>query len=429
MSELRVLIDEQAVGSLFQENSRLRFVYDSDWRHDPASVPLSLAMPLTQAEHGHKTVDAFLWNLLPDREDTLRQIAAEHGISARNPFALAGVRGEDLPGAIQIVAPERIAQLRKRERIVRISEADLCELLHNRKRAAGRTHIGQDSGFFSLAGAQPKLAVCRVGGRWYEQRGYTPSTHIIKPTMPDLVDQVENEHFCLQLARTVDLPAVRSEVRRIGDLQTIVVARYDRIRVQGTKRLPLDRAGGKVFRIHQEDLCSALSVHPANKYQALGGPGTKPIMRLLEGSGAPDIDRDRFIRACAFNYLVAGVDAHAKNYSVLMEAGGRFRLAPLYDIISALPYNAETFGELAMSIGGEKKVGRIRPRHWISAARDARYDPDSALGHVRDLIGRLPEAADRVFADCREVGFDSDLLATLVATLKTRCRELARIYT
>ncbi len=429
MSELRVLIDEHEIGTLHQlQGGRLRFVYDDEWRNLVDAVPLSLSMPLTRREHPHKPVNAFLWNLLPDREETLRQIAAEHSVSPRNPFALAGARGEDLPGAVQIVPKERIAHLKKRERITRISEVDLCTLLRNRQRASGHTHIGADSGFFSLAGAQAKVAICYVGGRWYEQRGYTPSTHIIKPAMADLESQVENEHFCLKLAGAAGLNAVKSEVRTIGDLSTIVVERYDRVRLRGRTRVKLDQAGGRVHRFHQEDICSALSVLPENKYQNLGGPGMKQVMRLLEGSGNAEVDRERFMRACAFNFAIAGIDAHGKNYSVLMEAGGRFRLAPLYDVISALPYDLETYNSLAMSVGGERKLRNIYPKHWEKAAAQCRYDPQKAVSHVREYCERLPDAAREVLGDCRKQGLRDDVLTTLVDRLAERAEALSKIF-
>lgn len=429
MTELLVLIDEEEVGTVHQGAAgKLRFVYNDVWRNLVYAVPLSLSLPLTAKDHPHKAIEPYLWNLLPDREDTLRQIAAEHDISHRNPFALAGARGEDLPGAVQIVPSERMGRLRKRERVTRVSEEQLAEILHNRQRASGKTHIGEDSGFFSLAGAQPKLAVCRVRGRWYEQRGYTPSTHIIKPSIPDLADQVENEHFCLCLAAAVGLHVVKSEVVRIGDLQTIVVPRYDRIRLKGRQRLSLDEAGGRVFRIHQEDMCSALSIHPANKYQHQGGPGIKSVMRLLEGSGNPDVDRERFVRACAFNFVIAGVDAHGKNYSLLMEAGGRFRLAPLYDIISALPYDPETYNRLAMAVGGERKYAKIYPSHWEKTAAECRYDPDKAVGHVREFIQSVSEVSQRVLAECRASGLALDTITVLTEKLAERCDRLQELY-
>ena len=221
---------------------------------------------------------------------------------------------------------------------------------------------------------------------------------------------------------------IKSEVVQIGDLQTIVVARYDRVRMKGRQRLPLDAAGGKVYRIHQEDMCSALSVHPANKYQHQGGPGIKQVMRFLEGSGSPDTDRERFMRACAFNYVIEGVDAHGKNYSLLMEAGGRFRLAPLYDIISALPYDRETYNRLAMAVGGERKHGKIYPSHWEKAAAESRYDEAKAVQHVREYISALPDAAQRVLEQCRASGRALDTITLLTERLSERCRTLRQLY-
>ncbi len=429
MSELRVLIDETEIGSLFQEKGgRLRFVYDSGWRNRVDAIPLSLSMPLTGTEFGDKVVTPFLWNLLPDREATLRQIAGEHGISARNPFALVGARGEDLQGAVQIVPPERISHLKKRERVVRISESQLHEVLLNRMRATGATHIGEDSGFFSLAGAQPKVAVCLINGRWYEQRGYTPSTHILKPAMPDLKEQIENEHFCLKLGEAIGLPMVRSEVRTIGDLKALLIERYDRVRILGHKRLALAASGGRVHRLHQEDMCSALSVHPEEKYQHLGGPGIKPIMNLLAGSGAPGVDRERFIRACAFNYVIAGIDAHAKNFSVLIEGGGRYRLARFYDVISALPYDAKTYSRLAMSVHGERRYSAIYPRHWEKAAAECGYDGGAALDHVRGYIAAIPDHAAAVLKQCERDELRSEVISQLAEALKQRCRALRETY-
>lgn len=429
MSELRVLIEEQEIGSLFQDKGgKLRFVYDSLWRNRVDAIPLSLSMPLTGVEYGDKAVRPFLWNLLPDREATLQQIASEHGISARNPFALVGARGEDLQGAVQIVPSERIPHLKKRERVVRVSEEQLHEILVNRLRATGATHVGEDSGFFSLAGAQPKMAVCLINGRWYEQRGYTPSTHILKPAMPDLKEQVENEHFCLKLGDALGLPMVKSEVRAIGDLKALLMERYDRVRLAGHKRLSLTAAGGRVHRLHQEDMCSALSVHPAEKYQHTGGPGLKPIMELLAGSGAPDVDRERFMRACAFNFVIAGIDAHAKNFSVLIEGGGRYRLARFYDVISALPYDTRTYSKLAMSIHGERRYTAIYPSHWEKAAADCRYDKAAAVAHVREYIAKVPDIVPTIVKDCREDGLRMEVIMELGEGLKKRCRALAETY-
>ena len=48
-----------------------------------------------------------------------------------------------------------------------------------------------------------------------------------------------------------------------------------------------------------------------------------------------------------FNWLIAGTDAHAKNFSLLIAPGPQIRLAPLYDLASALPdfIKSQTFNK------------------------------------------------------------------------------------
>ena len=109
----------------------------------------------------------------------------------------------------------------------------------------------------------------------------------------------------------------------------IVVERYDRVRMEGSIR-----------RLHQEDTCQALGLPPTGKYENENGPGVAPIVELLRTySSRPTDDVWTFVQALALNWLIGGTDAHAKNYSVLIGAGGRARLAPLYDIASTPTYD------------------------------------------------------------------------------------------
>ena len=60
--------------------------------------------------------------------------------------------------------------------------------------------------WFSPAGAPPKTALLWHEDRWGVPRGRTPTTHIFEPPIPGLAGHVENEHFCLALAREVAFP-------------------------------------------------------------------------------------------------------------------------------------------------------------------------------------------------------------------------------
>src|SRR5262249_49522065 len=144
------------------------------------------------------------------------------------------------------------------------------------------------------------------------------TTHILKPPTGQLAGHVENEHLCLVLARALGLPAAHSQVMRFGDEIAIVIERYDRI-----------QRGNAVVRVHQEDICQALGITPTRKYQNEGGPSPNTIADLLRTySTDRTADVGTFVAALGFNWLIAGIDAHAKNFSLLLGIH-RARLAPL----------------------------------------------------------------------------------------------------
>ena len=232
--------------------------------------------------------------------------------------------------------------------------------------------------------------------------------------------------FCVRLAPRIGLPAPKCWTETFGDIPVVVIERFDRRRLQGRKVLAIDVPGGEIHRVHQEDCCQALKVDPRNKYQRDGGPGIKAIMELLSGSGKPSNDRDRFMRACAFNFVIGGTDAHAKNYGLLLSAGGRYRLAPLYDIASWLPYSKNYRDDrLAMSIDTYYHFDRILPRHWEVQAKKVGYDPHRAVAHIRDLIARIPNEARSLQAECKTEGSATPDLKKLVDLLLARCTNLS----
>ncbi len=189
--------------------------------------------------------------------------------------------------------------------------------------------LGADfTGRFSLAGAQAKTALLRDGDRFGLPEGSAATTHRLKPAITGLDDHDLNEHVCLSAARVMGLRAARSELLRIAGRSAVVVTRYDRVKIGATWQ-----------RVHQEDMCQALGVPPAWKYQSDGGPGPSDIARLLR-SAMPMRPVEAAIRdfadALVWNWVIGGTDAHAKNYSLLL-SGSQVRLAPMYDVASALP--------------------------------------------------------------------------------------------
>lgn len=74
---------------------------------------------------------------------------------------------------------------------------------------------------------------------------------------------------------------------------------------------------GTVVRLHQEDMCQALSVWPSKKRRRRG-PSAGSIAQLL-AAHADQRDVDRFTDMVVAQYLLGATDGHAKNYSVISE--------------------------------------------------------------------------------------------------------------
>lgn len=415
---LVVLLEDGVAGTLTRlPGGRLRFEYDDAYRARSDATPLSLTMPNQVRSHGDRTVTPWLWGLLPDNDAVLARWARQFHASASSPFSLLATPiGEDCAGAVRFVAPDDAERLLERKGDVTwLSDDEVGERLRELKSDSTAWLGTSFTGQFSLAGAQAKTALLFQDGRWGVPSGATPTSHILKPAVAGLDDHDLNEHLCLDAARRAGLIVARTRVTQFGEESAIVVDRYDRIQI-----------GERLVRVHQEDLCQALGVPPSQKYQNEGGPTPMQVVELLRTAmpaRAADDAVWRFIDALAWNWLIAGTDAHAKNYSLLL-AGNEVRLAPLYDVASALPYGMhEKRLRLAMKLGGHYDVFTYR-NPWPRMAEELSVDTDRLIARVAELAARAPDA----FADAAttrevtELGRDLPLrLVDLVSERVGRC--------
>lgn len=375
-NELAVLLYGRHIADIRQTSGgQHALAYTSD----PGNTPLSLSMPLNRVEHTHRAVEPFLEGLLPDRDDVREVMGREFGVSGRNPLSLLRHIGLDCAGAVQFCDPEDTPAVLNREgELHPVSETEIGVRLATITEGAVRSWVAPAERW-SLAGAQPKFALHRTSNGWAEARGATPTTHIIKPGIPTLFDKALNEHICMTAAAKLDLSVARSEYTEFDGHPAIVVERYDRqVNTQG-----------KVVRIHQEDFCQALAVPPSRKYEVDGGPGSTKILAVLRGNARP-VDRFRFFAYQAYNYLIGGSDAHAKNLSLLL-VGNTVRLAPMYDVSSGYPY-VGVARELPIAVAGERRFGRIKDANWARLATQAELEPDEVIGFVHQLAGNVPDA-------------------------------------
>ncbi len=416
-NELLALLDGKEIGSVHFKNARLSFVYRESWRTDPDACPLSLSMPLGSAEHGHARIEAFLWGLLPDNDGVLENWGRRFQVSPKNVFRLLTHVGEDCAGAVQFVSPERLEVLLKEpssREVKWLSEEEVAERLRTLRADHSQWRTAQDTGQFSLAGTQPKTALLFDRKRWGVPSGRVPTTHILKPPRGEWDGHAENEHFSLRLARTVGLIVPNSAVQHFGDEIAIVVERYDRI-----------KQGDRWSRIHHEDMCQALGVHPTRKYESDGGPNAAKIVELLRTqSGNPEEDASSFVDSIIFNWLIAGTDAHAKNFGLLLGSNGIVRLAPFCDLASILPYRTIPIekAKLAMKIGGEHRLRNIGSRNWLKFEVELRLNGAELSERIKEMAVSLADHATAIEKEFESEGLAHVIIGRLAARVKARAQ-------
>ena len=389
---LDVYLGRRLAGRLTQDEHGLTtFGYDAGWLAAPDAVPLSHSMLLRSGVFGRNECGAFFAGVLP--ESGKRSLVARNlGVSANNDYALLERIGGDCAGAVTFIESGRSLPPEKGDYRL-VDEGELEQLLFG---LPGRPLMAGEAGVrLSLAGVQDKLAVRIMDGRVYLPLDGSPSSHILKPAIKEYPDVVQNEAFCMRLARAVGLNVAHVEIGRAGAVDYLCVERYDR---------SVGPAG--LLREHQEDFCQALNVSPDNKYQAEGGPSLKDCFGLLrEASSSPVRDLQAMLDAVIFNCLIGNDDAHGKNFSLLYgrDATGRrtVGLAPLYDLISTARYE-NLSKAMAMKLGGESDSQKLSQVHFAKFAEDVGLTKPIVRTRVAELASATAKAIDGVSKELPE---------------------------
>jgi len=403
---LSVWMNGRAVGEWSQNShGALRFQYLTSWLNTPGARPLSLSLPLRAQPWAGEAVFNYFDNLLPDNRGIRDRIQARFRAKTSHPFDLLECIGADCVGAIQIVPAGVSPKDVRRIEGVPLKDSQISRLLKSYRTAplGMREESGEDEVFrISIAGAQEKTALLWKDGNWHRPVGPTPTTHILKlpigqieHSAMDLSESCENEWLCLKIAEAFGLPVCRAEVATFDDTRVLVVERFDRRKLEGW-----------IARLPQEDFCQVMGVSPNLKYESDGGPGIGAIMRRLLQSREASHDRALFFKSQVLFWLLAAIDGHAKNFSVFIEPEGRFRMTPLYDIMSAYPLlNRKQLQpqkiRMAMALTGQNRHYHwhgIQPRHFFSTAKQAGFNEKKARALFAEMMDTLEETLLRVEA-------------------------------
>ncbi|MCB1799268.1 MAG: type II toxin-antitoxin system HipA family toxin [Gammaproteobacteria bacterium] len=401
--------------------------YEPAWLESSTARPLSLSLPLQEAGVPHRgaAVAYFFDNLLPDSLPIRRRLRDRFGASSTDAFDLLNEIGRDCVGAVQLVphgdAPPDVRHIKGEV----LTEADVAKVLRDTAHAPALGQEEEEGFRISIAGAQEKTALLWHDGQWHRPTGATPTTHILKLPLglvgnmkADLTTSVENEWLSMTIARGYGLPTADCEMATFEDQHALVVTRFDRrLATRGTEWW---------IRLPQEDFCQATSTPADKKYERDGGPGVVDVMDILRNSRTPDGDRLTFFKSQMLFWLLAAPDGHAKNFSIFIEPAGRYRLTPLYDILSAHPLMGKGANQiapqnlkLAMALRGKNrhyKWATIQPRHWLSTAKACGLTDNLAMAAIAEMVEATPAVVDEATARLPR-GFPSQVADSILAGL------------
>ena len=397
------LVGDWSVG----RTGRHVFQYNPRWHDHPKSRPLSLSLPLTaDGRLEGPAVENYFDNLLPDNDAIRKRLSTRFRTRGTDAFSLLQAIGRDCVGAVQLLpvdAPVPDVQRLDHEPItVEQVEALLAGLGSD---AGAGAQDDADDFRISIAGAQEKTALLKVGEQWRRPRHSTPTTHILKPPIGvtpgrnlDLTLSPENEWLCARILHALGLPVTGCHVERFGARHALVVERFDR-------QWQADPAW--LVRIPQEDFCQVLGRSSADKYEGNGGPGMDDCLRVLKGGTRYEEDGRVFLLAQLAFWLLAAIDGHAKNFSVFLLPGGRYHLTPLYDVLSAWPIlDSGPYSlsykkvKMAMAVRGTAshyRLAEILPRHWQATAQ--RSGIPGLWDDMSALVARVPQALAAVHGE------------------------------
>ncbi|QOD04346.1 type II toxin-antitoxin system HipA family toxin [Pseudarthrobacter sp. BIM B-2242] len=381
---------------------RLEYLPDVVAEYGAGAVLLSLSLPLQSKPITGPAVLNFFDGLLPEGQ-VRAHLSELYKVPSTDIRGLLAAVGGDCAGAVQVLPEGRdpagggsLQPMSRKELVAAVESLPTWDLPPDFAIAT------------SLGGVQSKILLSRDGGRWYWPSGGAASTHIIKPDPFDspIQDLLAAEHWALNLAGALNLPAARSNLERFGSREALIVERYDRTKDH--------------HRIHQEDFTQVLGISSAAKYdQSTAGPSRLAQVAAVAAphTRSPTIFKMDLLKLVSYNLLIGNGDAHSKNYSVLIRETGEVTLAPLYDAAPTLLLYARS-SNAGHSVAGQARLNYITLDHLVREAAGWGLDSDAARTTVSELFSAAAEAPEA--APDRLAGLPSLVASRAVDLLQGR---------
>ena len=221
-------------------------------------------------------------------------------------------------------------------------------------------------GVEQMDGAQERFTIVGVWG-----------SHILKPPTALYPHLPELEDLTMHLARLAGIRTVPHALLRLRDAGLVYITR--RVDRQGRP------GSARHSKLHMEDMAQVTERITEHKYR---GSCEQIAKALREHAQEPMIAVLEFYEQVLFGFLTGNADMHLKNFSLLSDMEGRYRLAPAYDHVpTALVL--EDNEELALTLNGRKS--KLTRADFETAMRAAGLNDRAILNLFNRMKKALPK--------------------------------------
>ncbi len=239
----------------------------------------------------------------------------------------------------------------------------------------------------SMGGARPKATIEDLQYLWLGKF----------PARSDRCNLQRIEYATLELARRCGLNVARARLQTIGDIDVLMVQRFDR-----------DYTDNGYLRF---GFVSSLTVLNCDDNYLDRARWSYPLFadNLRRWSDKPETDCVELFRRMAFNAAVTNNDDHPRNHALLHRQRG-WRLSPAYDLVPTPLVSLER-RELALSVGDFGRTASIynllsQVGRFGLSIKDAR----DQINHIVKIVQQWRE----VFFNCGVSVRDMDYIAPAI---------------
>jgi len=344
----------------------------------PAADPLdfvSLTMPVQSASWTWPALHPFFQVSLPEGFllSVLKEQLGPH-LGART-LDLLSVVGHNLIGRVQVGAgpsPNPVAALE-----------DLAPLLHGPSSQQVFLDLMTRYAASGVSGVVAKFLTPQTRAL-FRKGTLSTERHIVKASSERQPFVALNEHLCMRAAAATGVDVARTLVSDDG--QILVVDRFDIDPVTSRR---------KGF----EDFCSLLGLTPDDKYESTW----ERVARLARDY----VSRDRLRQAneqlavtLLLSYALGNADCHTKNLAFIYDSFDDVRVAPVYDMLTILAYDAYANNPPGMYVDG-RKSWEAQKALWRYLQQHLGIDPAGQRALVDRVCGAVAETVPELMHHIR----------------------------